>query len=189
MRVISKTNASSVEYPPNSGSVFEPEADGVFDFPEPVARELTRKHASHWVLEAAHAGTQQRGRAAKLRNPRAAADTITRLEDRVQSLESRVKDLESLLGDELEDGSDAEDGPDAPGEPQDDEPGAEAEAEGPGGESPETDGRDPDAGDGVQSEAPGPEPESASKPAPRSGRSGTGRPAAKRTGSKPPIGK
>lgn len=181
MRVISKTNASSVEYPPNSGSVFEPEADGVFDFPEPVARELTRKHASHWVLEAAHAGTQQRGRAAKLRNPRMAADTITRLEDRVQSLESRVKDLESLLGDELEDG------PDAPGEPHDDEPGAEAEAEGPGGESPETDGRDPD--DDEQSEAPDPEPESAPKPAPRAGRSGAGRPAAKRTGSKPPIGK
>lgn len=97
MRVINKTGASSVEFPPSSGNVYEPGEDGVFEFPEHVAKELTKKHAAHWVPESAQVGAQRRDRAAKLRNPRVAADTISRLEQRVETLEAQVEELTSFI--------------------------------------------------------------------------------------------
>lgn len=97
MRVINKTGASSVEFPPSSGNVYEAGGDGVFEFPEHVAKELTKKHAAHWVPESAQLGTQRRDRAAKLRNPRVAADTISRLEQRVETLEAQVEELTSFI--------------------------------------------------------------------------------------------
>lgn len=97
MRVINKTGATDVEFPPSSGNLYEAGEDGVFEFPEHVAKELTKKHAAHWVPESAQLGTQRRDRAAKLRNPRVAADTISRLEQRVETLEAQVAELTSFV--------------------------------------------------------------------------------------------
>jgi hypothetical protein len=127
MRVISKTGASGVEYPPSSGNRYVPGPDGVFEMPEHVARELAKKHASQWSLESMHAGTQQRQRSAKLRNPRVAADTISRLLDDVESLKARVADLESLVEDVPADGEQGTVMSETQGDSDGDEPG-------PGGE-------------------------------------------------------
>lgn len=139
MRVINKTGASFVEFPPNSGNIFEPGPDGVYELPDPVARELTTKHASHWVPEAAQVGTQRRDRAAKLRNPRVAADVISRLEQRVETLEAQVAELLSFVDEapaepEPEGAFEGEDGDGEQSDPQDETASVGAEDSGESGE-------------------------------------------------------
>jgi hypothetical protein len=164
MRVISKTNASFIEYPPNSGTVYEPEDDGVFDLPEPVARELARKHASHWVLEAANTASMSRDRAVKLRNPRVSGDAIARLEDRVAELEAWRAEIETYL-DEPEQTRKSD------GAPEQSAASEETEASDDAAEDPEPAGA-------------GSKPARTAKPAARGARQ-----AAKKTEPKAPIGK
>lgn len=139
MRVISKTNASEVEYPPSSGNVYQPGPDGVFEMPEHVGREITKKHASQWAREEALAGTQRRDRAAKLRNPRVAADVISRLEQRVETLEAQVAELVSFVDEapaepEPEAAFEGEDGDGEQSDPQDETASGGAEDSGESGE-------------------------------------------------------
>ncbi len=96
MRVISKTNASSLKHPV-SGEVFTPGDDGVFDLPHEFAGELVRKHAGQWVSEAVKQVADRRAAVAKLRDPQELATAVAghgsnlaRLEARIVALEERA---------------------------------------------------------------------------------------------------
>jgi hypothetical protein len=85
MRVISKSNASSLDF---QGATYEPGPDGVFEFPEPVAVELTTKHASMWVAEAVHLAAVTAAQMDNLRNPNFLVTTVADLIGRVAALEA-----------------------------------------------------------------------------------------------------
>jgi hypothetical protein len=87
MRVISKSNASGVTL---GGVAYEPGPDGVFDFPEPVGVELTTKHASMWVAEAAHLAAMSAAEVERLRDPNALVPTVAELLGRVAALEAKL---------------------------------------------------------------------------------------------------
>lgn len=87
MRVISTTNASSLDW---QGVTYDPGPDGVFNFPEPVGRELTTKHASMWVAEDtfnAQAAAAQRD---ALRDPNFLVSVVAELLGRVKALEEKA---------------------------------------------------------------------------------------------------
>lgn len=85
MRVISKSNASSLDF---QGATYEPGPDGVFELPEPVAVELTTRHASMWVAEAAHLAAVTALQLDNLRNPNFMVTAVAELIGRVAALEA-----------------------------------------------------------------------------------------------------
>src|SRR5579859_7190159 len=87
MRVISKSNASSLDF---QGATYEPGPDGVFELPEPVAVELTTKHASMWVAEAVHLAAMTAAQIDNLRNPSFMVQAVADLIGRVAALEAKA---------------------------------------------------------------------------------------------------
>lgn len=87
MRVISLSNASSLEY---GGETYEPGPDGVFNLPEPVGRELTTKHASMWVTEMVHLAAISAAVLDKLRDPNQMVTVVADLIGRVTALEAKL---------------------------------------------------------------------------------------------------
>ena len=86
MRVISTTNASSLEF---QGETYEPGPDGVFNFPEPVGVELTTKHASMWVAEDTFNAQALAAQRDKLRDPNFMVTVVADLLGRVAALEAK----------------------------------------------------------------------------------------------------
>lgn len=87
MRVISKANASSLDF---GGQTYEPGPDGVFDFPEPVGVELTTKHASMWVAEDTFNTQAAAAQRDALRDPNFMVTVVAGLLGRVAALEANA---------------------------------------------------------------------------------------------------
>lgn len=87
MRVISKSNASSLDY---GGETYEPGPDGVFNFPESVGLELTTKHASMWVAEDVFNAAATAAQRDALRDPNYLVTVVAALLGRVAALEENA---------------------------------------------------------------------------------------------------
>ena len=93
MRVISLTNASSVQEP-GTDTVHEVGPDGVFDLPADFALELTAKHASQWRLESAHEAAQAAAKVEALRSPHVLPGVVAKLREDLDAALARIEALE-----------------------------------------------------------------------------------------------
>jgi uncharacterized membrane protein YccC len=95
MRVVSLVNADAFTDPAD-GTEYR-SANGAFDLPEPLGRELTTHHASLWREQTFHESQIAQEKMEELRNPHNVAPALADLRDRVAALEATVAALAAAV--------------------------------------------------------------------------------------------